>query len=204
VAGCPPLGDPHRLRTSKPSEDGRRRGSQRGTTCAVIPSPRCQAGQQLGPCDRPGPASGRRVRVKRCDSSSLALGLSAAGCSTPATDVVMIARGAHYQALSATGLRLESPDAAVTLVVAVVPTPSDLVFRDDDVAVLAVKSQDTARALQALSSVASADLPLMPTVMPTRVISDISVRCRRPTPYAGCPSNGVMPSECLYRDELWA
>lgn len=69
-------------------------------------------------------------------------------------EVVLIARGAHYEAVAARGLRLETPGAAVTLPVPVVPAPADVGFRESDVVILAVKSQDTPAALQALARTA--------------------------------------------------
>jgi len=43
----------------------------------------------------------------------------------------------------------------------VIPSPGDLRFRDSDVVILAMKSQDTAAALQALSAVTSSDVPVV-------------------------------------------
>lgn len=60
-------------------------------------------------------------------------------------DVVLVARGAHYDALSRDGLRLVTPDSAETLDIPVAREPVRL--RDDDVLILAVKSQDTIAAL---------------------------------------------------------
>ncbi|MEV4063102.1 ketopantoate reductase family protein [Nonomuraea dietziae] len=57
-------------------------------------------------------------------------------------DVVLIARGAHYEALRTTGLRLVTPDVDETLKVPVADGPVD-----GDVLILATKSQDTLAAL---------------------------------------------------------
>jgi 2-dehydropantoate 2-reductase len=66
-------------------------------------------------------------------------------------DVVLIARGAHHDAIRDEGLRLVTPDAPpVTLSIPVVPHPASLDLRDDDVVVLAMKSQHTGDALHAL------------------------------------------------------
>ncbi|MYS20114.1 MULTISPECIES: ketopantoate reductase family protein [unclassified Streptomyces] len=62
-------------------------------------------------------------------------------------EVVLVARGAHAQALRERGLRLELPDGTHELPVPVVDGPDDVTARDDDVLVLAVKTQDTADAL---------------------------------------------------------
>jgi 2-dehydropantoate 2-reductase len=66
-------------------------------------------------------------------------------------EVMLIARGANYDAIAAHGLRLESPDRAVTLPVPVVSNPADVGFRESDAVILAMKSQDTAAALRALA-----------------------------------------------------
>ena len=69
-------------------------------------------------------------------------------------DVVLIARGAHLAAIERDGLRLEDPDASVVLRVLAVGSPSQLAVRDDDVVILATKSQDAATALDDLRTVA--------------------------------------------------
>jgi 2-dehydropantoate 2-reductase len=76
-------------------------------------------------------------------------------------DVVLIARGAHLDALGAHGLSLESPDARVTLAVEVVGGPDQISFRGDDVVVLGMKSQDTTRALDALAAAAPRSTPIV-------------------------------------------
>jgi 2-dehydropantoate 2-reductase len=65
-------------------------------------------------------------------------------------DVVLIARGAHHRALAERGLVLESAEERVTLSVPVVARPDEIAFTDDDVVLLATKSQDTEGALDAL------------------------------------------------------
>lgn len=62
-------------------------------------------------------------------------------------EVVLVARGAHLDALRERGLRLELPDRTLTLPVPVVDGPGALVARPDDVLVLGVKTQDTAAVL---------------------------------------------------------
>ncbi|MFI9052115.1 ketopantoate reductase family protein [Streptomyces sp. NPDC053427] len=61
--------------------------------------------------------------------------------------VVLVARGAHYEALRDNGLRLTVPTGTLTLDVPVVARPEDLELREDDVLVLAVKTQDSVAAL---------------------------------------------------------
>jgi 2-dehydropantoate 2-reductase len=62
-------------------------------------------------------------------------------------EVVLVARGAHLDALRERGLRLELPERTLTLPVPVVDGPGALRARPDDVLVLAVKTQDTAAVL---------------------------------------------------------
>jgi 2-dehydropantoate 2-reductase len=69
-------------------------------------------------------------------------------------DVVVIARGAHYEAIRDRGLRLRSSAEDVTLDIEAVDQPSAVRWRDDDVVFLAMKSQDTHGALEALKPVA--------------------------------------------------
>lgn len=69
-------------------------------------------------------------------------------------DVVLIARGAHLEAIRARGLELVSPLDTQRLAIAAVGSPAEIVFRDGDVVILAMKSQDTAAALLALEAAA--------------------------------------------------
>ncbi|WDV51485.1 2-dehydropantoate 2-reductase N-terminal domain-containing protein [Streptomyces coeruleorubidus] len=63
--------------------------------------------------------------------------------------VVLVARGAHLGALRDSGLRLKVPTGTLTLDVPVVARPEDVELREDDVLVLAVKTQDSVAALDA-------------------------------------------------------
>lgn len=69
-------------------------------------------------------------------------------------DVLLIARGAHYEAMRDQGLRLQSPDEDVTLPIPVADRPDGVEWRPDDTVLLAMKSQDTAPALSALANAA--------------------------------------------------
>lgn len=62
-------------------------------------------------------------------------------------DVVLVARGAHLNALRATGLRLATPLGAATLDIPAVAGPDEVRLRPGDVLVLAVKTQDAAALL---------------------------------------------------------
>lgn len=64
-------------------------------------------------------------------------------------EVVLVARGAHHDALRDHGLRLRVPEGELTLPIPVVDGPDALgELRPDDVLVLAVKTQDTEAALR--------------------------------------------------------
>ncbi|MEU6171443.1 2-dehydropantoate 2-reductase N-terminal domain-containing protein [Streptantibioticus parmotrematis] len=64
-------------------------------------------------------------------------------------EAVLVARGAHYEALREGGLRLTTPDFAATLPVPAADGPGAVALRPDDVLVLAVKTQDSVAALDA-------------------------------------------------------
>jgi 2-dehydropantoate 2-reductase len=65
-------------------------------------------------------------------------------------DVILIARGSHFEALRDGGLRLVDPDAEVVVPVPVVGHPRAIDWKPDDVVILAMKTQDTEAALEAL------------------------------------------------------
>ena len=76
-------------------------------------------------------------------------------------DVVLIARGAHYEAIRDQGLRIESPDEATALHIPVVDGPAAVNWNSDDVLLLATKTQDTEAALDSLAPVAPKTLPIL-------------------------------------------
>jgi len=76
---------------------------------------------------------------------SLGVKLFAAG-----RDVVLIARGAHLAAIRERGLTLTTPAGDSTYRIPVAGHPSEIEWRDGDVVLLTVKSQDTAGALEDL------------------------------------------------------
>ncbi len=76
-------------------------------------------------------------------------------------DVVLIARGAHYEAMRAGGLRLVDPDREVTLSIPVADRPGALTLTENDVVFLAMKTQDTPDALAALRECAPANIALV-------------------------------------------
>ncbi len=77
-------------------------------------------------------------------------------------EVVLIARGEHHDAIRDDGLRLVVPDAEpLTLSIPVVSHPAGLDFRDDDVVLMAMKSQHTGKALSALQASAPASVSVV-------------------------------------------
>jgi len=76
-------------------------------------------------------------------------------------DTVAIARGPHGEALQRNGLTLADPDVTVTLPLPTVSHPSEVGFTDDDVVILAVKSQDTAGALADLMASAPPNIAVV-------------------------------------------
>lgn len=82
-------------------------------------------------------------------------------CAQGGEDVVLVARGAHLEAIQRQGLVVESPDSSVTVPVRAVGHPSELALGDGDVVVLAMKSQDTMAALETLREVAPSSMPII-------------------------------------------
>jgi 2-dehydropantoate 2-reductase len=77
-------------------------------------------------------------------------------------EVVLIARGTHHDAIRDDGLRLVAPDTdPITLSIPVVSHPAGIDFRDDDVVLMAMKSQHTGKALSALSATAPASISVV-------------------------------------------
>jgi 2-dehydropantoate 2-reductase len=76
-------------------------------------------------------------------------------------DVTLIARGAHGQALRERGLTLVAPDGSTTLPIPVAGHPAEAGIQPDDVVVLAMKSQDTAAAVQELARTAPPDVAVV-------------------------------------------
>jgi 2-dehydropantoate 2-reductase len=68
------------------------------------------------------------------------------------TEVLLIARGKHAAALQAGGLTLEHGDDADVLAIPAVTDPADIAWRDDDVVLLTMKSQDSLAAVRALAA----------------------------------------------------
>ncbi len=75
-------------------------------------------------------------------------------------EVVLIARGAHHDAIASHGLTLRSPDERVQLPLPVATGPAELAPHEDDVVLLATKSQDTVGAVDALVAAGWADVAI--------------------------------------------
>ncbi|MEX0786986.1 MAG: 2-dehydropantoate 2-reductase N-terminal domain-containing protein [Dehalococcoidia bacterium] len=75
-------------------------------------------------------------------------------------DVLLIARGAHLDAINRHGLTLRSPAGEESLAIPAAGHPSEIDFHDEDVVILAMKTQDTSEALGALRAAASDAIPV--------------------------------------------
>lgn len=76
-------------------------------------------------------------------------------------DVILIARGAHLDAIRAVGLRYETPHEKKTIPIAAVGHPEAIDFRADDVVVLTMKTQHTRGALEDLRAAAGDAIPVV-------------------------------------------
>lgn len=76
-------------------------------------------------------------------------------------DVVLIARGAHGEAIRDRGLIVETADATVTLNIDTVATPDEVAWKDGDVVLLSMKSQDTVDALDDLVDLVDPATPVV-------------------------------------------
>ena len=77
------------------------------------------------------------------------------------TDVVLIARGAHLQALQHDGLSFVAPDGAHRLRIPVVGHPQEIAWQPGDLVLLTMKSQHTVEALDALAAAAGRQIPVV-------------------------------------------
>src|SRR5688572_7533362 len=75
-------------------------------------------------------------------------------------DVMLIARGEHYEAIHDHGLRLESPDDEREIRIPVINDASRVHWSTDDVLLIATKTQDTQAALDSVST-APRTLPIL-------------------------------------------
>jgi 2-dehydropantoate 2-reductase len=87
-------------------------------------------------------------------------GTIAARLALAGHDVVAIARGEHLRAVQRDGLRLESPEGETVVGLDAVGSVADAKPRGDDVVLLAVKSQDSAAALDELAAHAPPEIAI--------------------------------------------
>ncbi|MCA9829707.1 MAG: 2-dehydropantoate 2-reductase N-terminal domain-containing protein [Dehalococcoidia bacterium] len=76
-------------------------------------------------------------------------------------DVVLIARGAHREAIAANGLTVLSPDGEAHISVPVAGHPSEIVFQPGDAVLLCMKTNDTLAALDALVATAPVETAIV-------------------------------------------
>jgi 2-dehydropantoate 2-reductase len=76
-------------------------------------------------------------------------------------DTVLIARGAHLEALRRDGLHFETPVEELRLKIPAVGGPAEVDWRDGDAAILTMKSQDTVGALEDLRHAAGDNVPVV-------------------------------------------
>ena len=76
-------------------------------------------------------------------------------------EVVLIARGAHLDAIQRDGLKFASPHENLVLPILAVGHPDEIEFRNDDVVLMTMKSQHTLGALEDLRTAAGEDIPVI-------------------------------------------
>lgn len=76
-------------------------------------------------------------------------------------EVGLIARGAHGDVIRERGLVVESPETKVTLRIDTVATPDEVAWKDGDVVLLTMKSQDTTGALIDLVDLVERETPIV-------------------------------------------
>ncbi len=75
-------------------------------------------------------------------------------------DVLVIARGPHLEAIRANGLHYASPNEELTVSLQAVEDPAEIDWTADDIALMCMKTQDAAPALDALRAAAGPALPV--------------------------------------------
>jgi len=76
-------------------------------------------------------------------------------------EVVLIARGAHFDAIRENGLSFETASGTETLRIAAVSRPSEVHFHADDVVIMTTKTQHSEAALDDLRAAAGAAVPVV-------------------------------------------
>ena len=115
-------------------------------------------------------------------------------------DVTLVARGDHLDTLRTAGLTLETPAETLTLDVHAVGGAADVAWADDTVVLLAVKSHQTAAALDDLAAHAP---PSTPVVCLQNGVANEAAALRRFADVHGIcvmlPSGHVRPGEVVQR-----
>ncbi|MEO8540571.1 MAG: 2-dehydropantoate 2-reductase N-terminal domain-containing protein [bacterium] len=75
-------------------------------------------------------------------------------------NVVLICRGEHLKAIRSKGLTLQTPEFEKVLPMEAVANPAEITWAEGDVAILAMKTQDTEPALRALEIAAGPKVPV--------------------------------------------
>lgn len=88
-------------------------------------------------------------------------GVLGARLAAAGKDVVLIARGAHLEAVRRDGLVVDAPSGRSTLRIPAAAHPAEIEWRQGDVALLAMKSMDTEAALRELAAVAPPETPIV-------------------------------------------
>jgi 2-dehydropantoate 2-reductase len=76
-------------------------------------------------------------------------------------EVVLIARGAHFEAIKERGLVFKTPRESVVLAIPCLSHPSEIAFHPDDVVFMCTKTQDSLEALNALRAAAGEETPVV-------------------------------------------
>lgn len=125
-------------------------------------------------------------------------GLVGARMAEAGEDVVLIARGAHAEAIDRAGLTVMSADGSLVVDVPVVTDPAGVGIRAGDCVLLTMKSQDTAGALDVLRRTAPPETPVV--CLQNGVDNERTALRRFPSVYAVCvmcPASHLEPGVVL-------
>lgn len=102
-------------------------------------------------------------------------------------DVVLVARGAHFEALRERGLRFLAPDGERALPVPVIDRPEALEPDDGDVLIFTTKTQDSAAAMDAWAARTAASGTSSPVILAQNGVENERLALRRfPRVYGMC------------------
>ncbi len=109
-------------------------------------------------------------------------------------DVLLLARGAHYETIRDRGLTVNSPEASWTLRIPVVDRIAGISWTPHDIVLLATKSQDTTTILAEMAAAAPAEIPIV--CLQNAVANERMALRRFPNVYGvfvWCPSDHLEP-----------